>query len=86
MESLITPAVTKLTITPAINTPKIISKKAFLIGTPKTKAAKAPVQAPVKGKGMATNKIKASSLNFWNFLECLFLVFSNSQTKKRLKK
>ena len=34
------------------------------MGTPKTKATNAPVQAPVSGKGIATNKTKASSLNF----------------------
>ena len=48
-----------VTIRPAIKMPTEINGKAFLKGTPKTKAATAPVQPPVMGKGMATNEIRA---------------------------
>ena len=82
---LIIPNVIAVTIIPAIKTPKAIKGKARLMGMPNTKAAKAPVQAPVKGKGIATKIIKAKSRQRSNFLECFRLVFSNNQLKNRLK-
>jgi len=80
------PLVKQTTITPAIKTPKTIKGRARLIGTPKTKAAKDPVQAPVKGKGIATRITKAKSRQRSNFFECFWRVLSKSQIKKRLKK
>lgn len=55
------PNVNKLTNTPAIRTPKNIKGKAILKGILKRKAQIEPVQAPVKGKGMATKITKNSS-------------------------
>jgi hypothetical protein len=53
---------------------------------PKTKAATAPLQPPVIGRGMATKKIRASSSKISNFRLCLLLVLSKSQLKKERKK
>jgi len=66
----IKPIVTDVTITPAISIPKTIRGNAFLIGTPKTKATKEPVQAPVKGNGIATKATKANSFQRLNFFKC----------------
>ena len=55
------PNVIKLTIIPAIITPAAIKLKARQNGMPKITAAKAPVQAPVKGSGTATKGSKAKS-------------------------
>lgn len=73
--------VNKVTIIPAPIIPNKIKKLAFLIGMPKRKAAKAPVQAPVIGKGMATKTKRAISPYNSNFLECLRCVRLKSQKK-----
>lgn len=69
---------------PAIKIPKVIKGNAFPKGIPKTKAASAPVQPPVKGKGMATNVTNAKAPHLSNLLLCFFLVRLKSQEKKRL--
>ena len=56
----------KLTITPAIITPIAINPNARQNGILKTTPAKAPVQAPVKGRGIATKEIKAKSPHLIN--------------------
>jgi len=81
----ITPTVAKSTIAPAIMTPKLIIVSAFLKGMPKTKATKHPVQLPVIGKGIATNKSKAKSLNLSTLILCFFLVLEKNQLEKRSK-
>ena len=85
IDKLIIPKVTKVTMMPATITPAPIEIRARFRGMPKTKAIKAPVQAPVPGKGMATKIAKAKSPKIFIFLECFLLVFSKSQVKKRLK-
>ena len=48
----------QVTMTPAIKTPIKIDKKAYLKFKPKRTAASEPVQAPVIGRGMATNSAR----------------------------
>ncbi len=48
------------TIAPAASTPREILRTERQKGMPKIKAATTPLQAPVKGRGMAT-KIKSAS-------------------------
>lgn len=62
-----------------------MSGKAYLNLTPKRKAAKLPVQAPVAGRGMATNNTKAKAPNLLNFGPCFLRVRAKSQLKKRSK-
>lgn len=57
----IMPWVINETITPEINTPRMIKGIAFFGGIPKTKAATDPLQAPVTGSGMATKNSRAIS-------------------------
>jgi hypothetical protein len=45
------------TIMPEIITPRITAGMVFLFFIPKIQAPKVPVQAPVIGKGMATNNV-----------------------------
>ena len=47
--------VRQVTITPAISTPRKIDSNARLKLIPRTTAATEPVQAPVIGRGVATN-------------------------------
>ena len=56
------------TMMPASITPINISGKAFFGLIPNNQAAKVPVQAPVTGRGMPTNKIKAKSPHLACFL------------------
>ncbi len=79
------PKLSKVTITPAIITPTRINGKAFLKGTPKTKAATEPVQAPVTGKGIATKVMSAKAPKILKRVSCFFLVLSKSQVKNLLK-
>ena len=46
----------------------------------KSEAATVPVQAPVMGKGMATNRASPKASYFWT-ISALFLVRSKSQLK-----
>jgi hypothetical protein len=78
---LIIPNDRMVTITPAPTTPNDTRGRAFLKGMPKRKAHKEPVQAPVKGRGMATKITKAKSLHFSNVFSCFFLVLVKSQLK-----
>src|SRR3989339_1692977 len=66
---LIAPIVISNTIVAEIKTPPKIYGKDFLRGTPKTKATKAPVKAPVIGNGIPTNNIKPSNPYFSYFLK-----------------
>ena len=50
--------VAQVTITPAINIPMKIDKKACLNFSPKRTAISEPVQAPVMGRGIATNSTR----------------------------
>lgn len=81
----ITPRLANVTIVPDIKIPAIIAGIACLKGILNIKAAAQPVQAPVTGRGIATNKIspKASNLSINSLL---LLVLSNNQVKKRSKK
>lgn len=72
------------TIIPDIATPVAINGNAFLKGTANKKAATAPVQAPVKGKGIATKLIKAISPYLVILASLFLLVLSKSHAKKRL--
>ena len=65
--ALMIPKVVKVTTKPAIKTPRVIKGKAFFQGIPNKKAHKDPVQAPVKGKGMATRITRANSFHCSNF-------------------
>ena len=58
------PSVSRVTITEATQTPPNMAKKAFLRGRLNTKAARAPVQAPVTGSGTATKNSRASGPYF----------------------
>lgn len=51
------PDTIKVTIIPAIATPREIAKNDFHLSSSKNHAAKAPVYAPVAGNGIATNII-----------------------------
>jgi|BioPla2DNA2_1021312.scaffolds.fasta_scaffold395220_1 hypothetical protein len=56
---LIMPKVNNVTITPAIKRPMKINPQARSFGILKINAQSEAVQAPVRGKGTATNVIKA---------------------------
>jgi hypothetical protein len=58
------PIQAKLTIIPANKTPKIIAGKANRNLMPKRKAATLPVQAPVTGKGIMTNRTNPKASYF----------------------
>ena len=62
----------KVTIIPAIKTPKAIEGIETLGGTLNTKAHSEAVQAPVRGKGTATKIVKAKALKRMN-LSLLFI-------------
>ncbi len=62
-----------------------IARKAFLNFILNIVAAKEPVQAPVVGNGMATNKIKPKN-SYFSTRVALRLVLSSSQLKKPEKK
>ena len=71
-------------ITPAVQTPNIIDIIAFLNGIFKNAAATAAVQAPVPGKGIATNKnnpnvlyLSIDSEPFWAFVSILSTNLTN---------
>ena len=68
-----------VTIRAAIETPKVIKEKALLGLMPNTYEAKAPVQAPVNGKGMATITTRARSCHLANFFLWRFRVFKKNQ-------
>jgi len=70
-------------IIPAIKTPKLIITSAFFFSIPKTKAISAPLQAPVKGSGIATNGKRVQTAYFSTFLECFLRVYSKSQEKNQ---
>ena len=69
-------AVTKI---PAKSAPKLISQKAFLYLTPNKNAAIEPVQTPVKGNGIATNRTNAHIPHLSKLYSVFFLVHSKSQ-------
>jgi len=64
-----------------ISIPVKIKGKDFTKGILKIKAAAEPDQEPVKGKGSATNKIKARDPYFAYFPLNLFLVLEKNQSK-----
>ena len=76
--------VAQVTITPAINIPARMEIKACLNFKPKRAAASEPVQAPVMGRGMATNNI-SPILSYLSIIFPRRLVRSNNQVKIRLK-
>lgn len=55
------PVVSPVTIIPEMRTPRKINKSDFFAGIPNRSAASDPVQAPVIGRGIATNNISANS-------------------------
>ena len=61
----IAPTLASVTIIPANNIPPNIAGRASLNGTPNTKAAAAPVQIPVPGKGIPTNIASPKALYFY---------------------
>jgi len=78
--------VIKVTTIPAINTPVNMAAKDFLNGMPNKNAAAVPVQAPVIGNGMATNRTSVIKVPYFAALEVnLFLVLANIQVKNLLK-
>ena len=71
-------------MTPAIRTPSSTETIAVLNLIPTVAAASDPVQAPVSGRGMATNRQSPQNEHFSIF--ALFLTaFLSSQAAKRLK-
>jgi len=70
----------RVTITPAMNTPKVMERKASLNFSPKRKAAIEPVQAPVPGKGIA---IKSAS-PIHPYLSTIFLPPVRSKTQFKI--
>ena len=59
------------TTTPANKTPIDNIIIDLITGTLKTQETKAPVHAPVIGKGMATNMINSRLPYLWNLTDCL---------------
>ena len=68
-----------VTIIPAITTPEKMVRIDFLISRLNRYAIREAVQAPVKGKGIATKTINASSSYFSILLFALSLVLSNTE-------
>ena len=56
---VIAPTTDAVTMTPAMQTPAAMAGKACLNLRPKMKAMAEPVQAPVTGRGTATNNVRA---------------------------
>ena len=79
MPSII-PSDARVTMIPAIIIPAIIEGIAYLKWIPNMKAATQPVQAPVTGKGIATNAVSPKASYFSTRL-LLLLVRLNSQVK-----
>lgn len=75
------PYVTKETITPAVKTPNIIAGSAFFSRISSKAATSAPVQAPVPGKGIATNMNSPQKANFCTVTDLACALFSNRVTK-----
>ena len=73
-KNLTTPKDARHIITPAVKTPKKIDKNDLENLISKRPAIKAPVQAPVIGSGIATNKNKPKTSNLLTFL-LLFSAF-----------
>lgn len=73
------------TIAQAIKTPREIAKKDKKGFSPKIKEAKAPVQAPVVGKGIPTNIIKPK-ISYLSIILLFFWVLEKSQSKNFLNK
>ena len=73
-----------MTMAPAIHTPAKIDNKACLNFIPKIVAASEPVQAPVTGRGIATNRVKPIRLYLSTTLPRR-LVLSSSQRSHLLK-
>ena len=67
-----------VTIAPAISTPAAMARKARQKGNPSRKARIAPVQAPVKGRGIAT-KIVSPRVSYLSTIFPLLLDRSNTQ-------
>ena len=63
-----------------MNTPIKIAMDAFLISNSKRDAIKAPVQAPVPGKGIPTNRIKKINSPFDSPVDFLAALSSNFNT------
>jgi len=66
-------------------TPEITAIMVYLNLILNNEAAIVPVQAPVMGKGIATNNINPNASYRWT-ISALFLVWLNSQLKKALNK
>jgi hypothetical protein len=71
----------EVTIIPAVIIPIIIGVIAFFGGIPNNQAAMDPVQAPVIGKGIATNRNRAKFPYFLIFFEVFRLVLSKTQLR-----
>ena len=63
-----------MTRIPPIITPRKIRLRAFQYSTPNKNATKAPVPAPLPGKGIPTSAIRNIVPYRLNFFECSFLV------------
>ena len=67
---------------PATTTPAKMDGMAFLKGISRNAAAKAPVQAPVPGRGMATKSISPRYLYFVTFCPFRCAFFSSLSTRR----
>ncbi len=86
MPKMVTPSKQRqVTIIPAMSTPMKIDKIACLNFRPKRTASSEPVQAPVTGKGIATNNARPIRSYLSTSLP-RFLVCSKSQFKIRSKR
>lgn len=73
------------TMRAARKTPRAIAKNDKIGFKPKIKDAKAPVQAPVVGKGIPTKMI-SPKISYFSIILLFFCVLSNSQSKNFFKK
>lgn len=73
------------TIKEARKTPRVIAKNDKIGFRPKMKDAKAPVQAPVVGKGIPT-KMMSPKISYFSIILLFFWVLLNSQSKNFFKK
>ena len=67
---------------PAASTPAKMEGMAFRRGMSRKAAARAPVQAPVPGRGMATNSISPRYLYFVTFCPFRWAFFSSLSTSR----
>ncbi len=73
------------TINEARKTPRVIAKNDKIGFRPKMKEAKAPVQAPVVGKGIPTKMI-SPKISYFSIILLFFWVLLKSQSKNFLNK